>query len=618
MEIESILKAAGFIAIAAAFANILGPRLKIPIPLLLLGFGLLIGLDDTWGLDVHKLGHVFEVIIVLAVGLIVFEGGFAIRFSSLRNVGPIVRNLVLLGLLVTTIFAMFVANVVLGWEIRLAIIFGALITVTGPSVITPLLRSIKVNDRIRTVLSSEGVIIDPFGALLVLVLIQVVVTDAVEVDQGIRNLWPVGFIASRIIIGLVVGLLVGALTYFVTRIVPNIKGLEVLLLIIGAAVGAFAISENLASESGLVAMVVMSLVVGNAAIPHREAFNEGQESISAWLVAIVYVLLAASIDIDSIAGLWPKGFIVVAIVVFVGRPLLVAIATLRSDLGFRERFFLAFVAPRGIVAASLATVAASQLSGRLEHADQLAALVFLVVALTIGIQSVYAGFLARVLKVQPMSIVIAGAGEVGLRAASILKAAGEPVVLIESDEKVAATVEEAGYTVVIGDASEARTLRSAGVEDAKALLIATPNDPVNLLAAQVTRSQLDCANVYVRVNEPKNVEVFQEVGAIPISQTEAVATELAYMVTDPGIFDVLAQVEEDVTVIRVAVTDINAQRPISSNQALLGTLIVLVTRGQSSFIPNGSTELRVGDVVTIFGKHNELASARAALSAGAG
>ena len=127
MEIESILKAAGFIAIAAAFANILGPRLKIPIPLLLLGFGLLIGLDDTWGLDVHKLGHVFEVIIVLAVGLIVFEGGFAIRFSSLRNVGPIVRNLVLLGLLVTTIFAMFVANVVLGWEIRLAIIFLSLI-----------------------------------------------------------------------------------------------------------------------------------------------------------------------------------------------------------------------------------------------------------------------------------------------------------------------------------------------------------------------------------------------------------------------------------------------------------------------------------------------------------
>ena len=98
-------------------------------------------------------------------------------------------------------------------------------------------------------------------------------------------------------------------------LVPNIKGLEVLLLVIGAAVGAFAISENLASESGLVAMVVMSLVVGNAAIPHREAFNEGQESISAWLVAIVYVLLAASIDIDSIAGLWPKGFIVVAIVV---------------------------------------------------------------------------------------------------------------------------------------------------------------------------------------------------------------------------------------------------------------------------------------------------------------
>ena len=609
MEIDVALRAVAAIAAAAALGQIVSRRFPIPLPIFLLAAGLLLGRDGLNVVQTHELEEFVRVVVVIAVALIVFEGGTALRLASLRTLAPVVRNVVLLGLLVTPAVGAVAAWLFLDFDWRMAFLFGALVTVTGPSVITPLLRSFRVDDRLRNILASEGVIIDPLGALLTLFLLEIVLAGTLD-PAG-----PTWWVAERLLIGGGVGAAGALLIWGTSRLVKRLSGREMALLVIGAAVAAFALAESIAHESGLVAMVVMAIAIGNIRLPQRQRVDDLQESVTVWLIASVYVLLAASIRIEDLAGLWPEGLIVVAILALVGRPLLIALSSIRSGLNWREQVFLSAVAPRGVVAASLAgvvAVEASSIAG--SDASRLVAMVFVVILLTIGIQSAYAGTLARFLKVQPMTTVVAGAGEVGRRVATLLAGSGEPVLVVETDDDAVVRAREEGLEVLVGDISDAAVLEQVRLDEAKALLLATPDDARNLLAAQLARSKFNFESVYVRVNDVANLEAFQKLGVVPVSQSEAVASELARMVAGPMFQDVLAQVAEDVTVARVVVTSAAAQREIQGIPELRGTLVVLVTRGGDSVIPNGRTELRLGDIVTIFGSLQDLAAARAGLS----
>ncbi|GAB4330778.1 MAG: cation:proton antiporter [Dehalococcoidia bacterium] len=612
MEIDVALRAAAAIAGAAALGQILTRRLPIPLPVFLLAVGLLLGHDGLGVVETAEIADLARVAVVLAVALIVFEGGTALRLRMLRLLGPTVRNLVVLGLIITPIAGALGAHYFLDFGWRASALFGALVSVTGPSVITPLLQSIRVNERVGATLASEGVIIDPLGALLTLSLLQVAVAESFDPAQ------PAEWVVTRVGVGVASGAAGAFAAFAIARVVQRLSSREVSFLVVGAAVVAFATAESLAHEAGLTAMVVMGIALGNLPIPHREAVNDFQESIVAFLIATVYVLLAASVSLDALWDLWPGGIFVVALLAIVGRPLLVVVSTWRSNLDWRERAFLSAVAPRGVVAASLAAVVAveaGELTGA--RADEFVAMVFVVILLTIGIQSAYAGSLARLLKVQPMTTVVAGAGEVGRRTAALLMGAGEPVRLIDVDGEAAVKAREEGLDVLIGDISDVEVLRRAGVGDAKAFILTTRDDARNLLAAQLARSRLGCEAIYARVNETQNVEAFQSIGVTVVSQAEAVAAQMAHLVAEPVLHNILSMIDEDVSVARVVVTNRMAQRPIQSIPQLRGTLVIMMRRGHLSVIPNGKTELQIGDVVTIFGKVSDLAVARAALETGA-
>lgn len=612
MEIDVALRAAAAIAGAAALGQILTRRLPIPLPVFLLAVGLLLGHDGLSVVETAEIADLTRVAVVLAVALIVFEGGTALRMRMLRLLGPTVRNLVVLGLIITPIVGALGAHYFLDFGWRASALFGALVAVTGPSVITPLLQSIRVNERVGATLASEGVIIDPLGALLTLSLLQVALAESFDPSQ------PAEWVVTRVGVGIACGAAGALVSFAIARVVQRLSSREVSFLVVGAAVVAFAAAESLANEAGLTAMVVMGIALGNLPIPHREAVNDFQESIVAFLIATVYVLLAASVSLDALLDLWPGGLFVVALLAVVGRPLLVLVSTWRSNLNWRERAFLSAVAPRGVVAASLAAVVAveaADLTGA--RADEFVAMVFVVILLTIGIQSAYAGPLARLLKVQPMTTVIAGAGEVGRRAASLLSGAGEPVLLIDVDGEAAVRAREEGLEVFIGDISDVEVLRRAGVGDAKAFILTTRDDAKNLLAAQLARSKLGCENIYARVNETQNVEAFQSIGVTVVSQAEAVAAQMAHLVAEPVLHNILSMIDEDVSVARMVVSNRMAQRPIQSIPQLRGTLVIMMRRGNTSVIPNGKTELQLGDVVTIFGRVSDLAVARAALETGA-
>ena len=609
MDLETGLQATAVIAAAAALGQLVTRRLPIPLPVFLLAAGLLLGRDGLEVVKTSELSDFVGIAVAIAVALIVFEGGTILSVQALRVLAPSVRNLVILGLIITPLVGMFAARLFLDFPWRVAALFGALVAVTGPSVITPLLRSVRVNDRLRAILMGEGVIIDPFGALLTLVLLQVATAESFD-PAG-----PTEWVVSRMTIGVAVGAAGALFVWALPRVVRRMSSREVSMLIIGAAVTAFAVAESIGHESGLTAMVVMGIALGSLQIPHREDFDDFQESIVAFLVAAVYVLLAASVSFESVLDLWPDGLFVVLALVLIGRPLLVLLSTWRSDLTVRERVFLSAVAPRGVVAASLASFVAVDVGGRLGgNTEQFVAIVFVVILLTIAVQSVYAGPLARALKVQPVTTVIAGAGETGRRVAQRLKEAGRPVVLIDSDEEAAVEAREAGFEVVIGDVGKVADLRKAGVDKADSFLLTTGNDDRALLAAQLARTSLGCERVLARVIDPENVQAFRDLGVTVVSPQDAVALELAQLAGASPLSDIMLPVDSDLHVERIVVTNGAAQRPIMNLGALRGTVVIMVRRGGTSVIPTGRTNVQLGDVLTVIGNAIDMERARKGLT----
>lgn len=609
MDIESALQATATVAGGAALAQIVSRRTPIPVPVILMAVGVGLGGDGLGVVDVEAIRPLVELTVILAVALIVFEGGMALNWRLLRVVGPFVRNLVALGLVLTPVVGMLASHFILDFPWRVAALFGALVCVTGPSVITPLLQAIRVNDRIRLTLMGEGIIIDPFGALLTLFLLQLAVAESFD-PAG-----PTRWVVERLSIGIIAGAAGAGAVAGVARLVRRLSSREVSLLTTGGAVVAFATAETVAHESGLVAMVVMGIALGNLHLPHRESISHFQEQVVAFLVASVYILLAAGIQVSSLRALMPEGLLVVAALAVLGRPLVVALAAIGSKLTWRERLFVAAVGPRGVVAASLAGVVAVEAGGRLgAEESEFVAMVFIVIIATIAVQSFYAGPLARTLGVFPMTTVVAGAGGVGRRLAAKLVAQGEEVTLIERDETAVLRAREEGFHVIHGDAGSSDVLRRAGVAHARAFVAALPGDDRSLLAAQLARAHFDCPRVFARVDDPANFAVFEQSGVVVINPDESVATDMATALLSSPQLDALGIPEEGLEAARVTVSNPDAVTTIQSCAALRGVLVVVIRRGRQTLQPNGKTELQIGDQLILLGPAAGLASAREGLS----
>ena len=591
---------------AAALGRIISSRLPIPLPVLLLLAGVALGRDGLNLVKVDDLGELAPLAISLSVALIVFEGGTLVRGTALRQMAPVVRKLVIGGLVFTTLVGMVAAVVLMDFPWRAAALFGALVCVTGPSVIGPLLQAVKVNERLETILMAEGVIIDPFGALLTLFLLQVAVAPSLDATG------PTTWVLARLATGIIAGLLGAAFLQVVPRVVKRLGSREIALLVVATAVLVFSSAQSVADESGITAMVVMGIVSGNLPLPHRDAAQEFQESIVAFLVASVYILLAASVSLQSVADLWPKGFITVAILVVIGRPVLVLFSSFRSGLTWREKAFLCAVAPRGVVAASLASVVAIGVSANFGvDREQFVALVFVVILLTIGIQSGYALPLSRWLRVYPVKTVIAGYGRVGSRVASRLRDSGEDLLIVELEGELAVQGREDGFEVLLGDIAKRETLEKAGVREARALILATGNDDRALLAAGLARTQFAQERIFARVEDPENMTAFEAAGITVVNPQVAVADELAQLAGASPLNGVIAGGDTDVAAARMSVINPAAQGTLQSQSILRGALVVTVKRRRRTVVPTGKTVVLIGDVLTLVGRPEVIEHARA-------
>lgn len=600
------LSALGVIGFSVAVTNMVSRRVRLPPVLIFLVIGAIAGPSVLNLVDPDELGEVFPVVLEVLVAIIVFEGAFSIDVPYLRRVGSVVRNLLTIGLLITFGLAALLAGVldVLPW--RTALLFGALVTVTGPTVISPLVRQVRLNDHVRAVLLGEGVLIDPLGAVFSIVMLDVALSG-LEAD-------PLIFVPTRLLGGAAIGLVGVLAVRLVLRINRAPSPPEATLLLLGMSVATFAVAENLIHESGLAAMAVMGLALAARPIPHGEEVRSFEDDLSKFLVGAIYILAVATVDLDIVLDLWPRGFIVIIGLMVIVRPIAVWASAFRSDLSGRERWYIGLIGPRGVVAAALAAFAGDAL-GPAEGGDVLAALVFLTVFLTVAVQSTYAGPMADLLGVKAMRAIIAGSGAVARRIGRQLADDGYDVTLIDEDADAIARSRAAGLEVEEGDATDIRLLDRLDANEAQLAVGATDSDQSNLLFCQYVRTVSPDVEMFARVSQSGAVDAFQSAGIHTVSSHEAQSQALLELIGAPTITEALLPGSGERRTVSVPVGSGLHGRRVRDLALPERVLVLLIQRNGEDLVPHGNSVLARGDRMLLFGRAEPVSEAREQLIA---
>lgn len=442
-----MIELAGII-IAGILAQWIAWRFKIPAILPLILIGLLVGpvaseflsedgtkwIEPIWnGKEGLFPGDSLFYFVSLAISIILFEGGLTLKTNEIKNVGPVITKLITLGSLVTFFLAAISVHFIfnLSWEI--AFLFSALIIVTGPTVITPILRNIPLKKDLSAVLKWEGILIDPIGAL-----VAVLVFEFISVGSG-EEFTKTAFIEFGKIV--LFGSSFGFTFAHALNFSINKKWIPHYLLnvfALASVLGVFVLSDSFAHESGLLAVVVMGMVLGNSNSAYLKELLYFKESLSILLISILFILLAANINIEDLLLIYNwKTTVLFALVVFVIRPLAVYLSARKSSLKLNEKLFISWVGPRGIVAAGIASLFGSKLvKSGVDGAEYITPLVFMIVLGTVLLNATTARLFAKIVGVflkKSEGILIVGASKVSCLIASYLEKNDRHVVLIDSN-----------------------------------------------------------------------------------------------------------------------------------------------------------------------------------------
>ena len=500
---------------AGIVAQALATHLRLPGIVLLLAAGVLLGPDGANIIQPDKVGPALQTLVGYAVAIILFEGGMNLNLSRLRRESTVIRRLITYGALITGIGGTITARLVMGWSWQLSLLFGTLVIVTGPTVINPLLRRIKIKRSIETILEAEGVLIDPIGAIIALVALEAIIHPL----QG--PFWSsVLSFALRLGSGAVIGFAGGMLIVLILRPRKLIPENLINVFVLSAVLALYHLSNALQPESGIGAVTVAGLAVGNFSNRVLRELMEFKEQLTMMLIGMLFVLLAADVRISEIQQLGIPGLITVGILMLVIRPINIWACTFGSDISANEKAFMSWLAPRGIVAAAVASLFALSLNDAgLAGGTELRAMVFLVIAATVLLQGMSGGLVARQFGVKRLSnngYAILGANEVGRMLGLALQEGGERVIIVDSNPGASNAAEGDGLKAVFGNAFEENIIQRARLEDMAACIGLTPNEEVNLLFARMAGKDLKVSRLYVTLLPDKGhvtPEMIHEIGA---------------------------------------------------------------------------------------------------------
>ncbi len=492
---ETIVLSIAAIGALALACQWLAWWVKLPAILFLLLAGIVAGPVSGWINPDLLFGDLLFPVVSLSVAVILFEGALTLKFHEIKGLESIVRRMVSIGMLATCAVTTIATYSLLDVSFQLALLFGALTVVTGPTVIVPLLRTVRPTAHLSNVLRWEGIVIDPIGALLAVLVYEFIISGSGGTAWGHTFV----LFAELLLTGLLLGALAGYLLGIMLRrhwLPEYLRNMATLMIVFGV----FAFSNHIRAESGLLTVTVMGIWLANMKHVEVEDILDFKETLSIVLISGLFIILAARVDFEQVKQLGWGALGILLIMQFVARPLKVLISTWGSSLNWRERVMLSWIAPRGIVAAAVAALFSLQLQQRgFEQADFLVPMTFIVIIGTVSLQSTTARLVANWLGVaepEPKGFLIVGANSLAREIAKALHKHEVHVLLADTSWNNVRNAMMDNLPTFFGNVVSEYADRRLDLVGIGQLLALSSVREENALAAIRYRTEFSSANIY--------------------------------------------------------------------------------------------------------------------------
>jgi len=476
-------------------------RVKVPAIVFLLIVGIIAGPLAGWLDPDALLGRFMFPFISLSVAVILFEGSLTLKFHEVLGLEKVIQRMVTLGLAVTWVITALAARLFVGFSWEVSFLFGAVTVVTGPTVIVPMLRTVRPTAAVANILRWEGILIDPIGAMLAVLVFEFIVAGGGGAGLG------TGFLIFGKII--LVGALIGAGAGHVFGVILRRHWLPLYLHNVTAlafVLAAYAASNRLEPESGLLTVTVMGVWLANMKRVDLEEILDFKESLSILLISVLFIILAARIDLTAFATLGWSALFVFAAIQFLARPLNAQVAALDSKLTWPERHILAWIAPRGIVAAAISALFALRLEALgFPEARLMVPLTFLVIIATVLLQSLTARPIAKWLGVaepEPRGLLIIGANAVATAIAKELMENNFPVLVADNHWQGIVNARMDGLPTYYGNPNSEHAERNLNLVGIGGMLALTPSEDLNALSVEHYRLEFGPNHVFALRTKP--------------------------------------------------------------------------------------------------------------------
>jgi NhaP-type Na+/H+ or K+/H+ antiporter len=502
---NGLLLGIGLVLTLAVGSQLLARVLRLPAIVVLLPVGFVAGILTKDVQPSDLLGPLYQPFVSVAVGVILFEAGLRLSFRDVTpRIRPAVVSLVSLGLLITWLTITAVVAVLFGGVgADIPLLIGAILVVSGPTVVLPLLAYIRPARDVRAVLKWEGVLIDPLGALLGVLVFQIVRTGGVS---G----WHPGALLLSLLVGSIVGGIGAGLLWLLLRRIQRLAPRQVVPATLALAVAALVAADVIRDDTGYLATLLMGMFLANQRTIELAPTVEFHETLVQLLIGVLFVMIAASVTPADVSHVLPGALILVAVMVVVIRPVMVALTTWRSSLNQRERAFVAWMAPRGIVAGATASAFGLSLaSANIEGADKILPIVFIAIFGTVVVYGLTGATVGRRLGVagaEGTLVLIVGGHELSSALGAALKQAGVGVRLWAGP-----AAQPAAHAAGL-DAHRGRMLvdslnREAELEEVTDVMLLSRSDDFNALAATELRGDLGHGHVYLIAPDPDEADL---------------------------------------------------------------------------------------------------------------
>jgi CPA1 family monovalent cation:H+ antiporter len=491
---------------------------KLPAIVFLLLSGIVLG-PMTGFLNPEQLfGDLLFPFVSLAVAIILFEGSLTLKFDEIKGLQKVVRNMLTIGVLIAWVTITLGTHYIVGFAWDLSVLFGALMVVTGPTVIVPMLRTVRPNAKIANILRWEGIVIDPLGAILAVLIFEIILTMQLQGNISVAH--TIYMFAKTLFIGSAIGVGFGYVFGLVLRkhLLPEYLHNVATLILVFAS---FTLANELSEESGLLTVTVMGIWLANMKSVPVDDILDFKESLSILLISGLFILLAARLDFSQFEKLGWSAVLLFLFLQFFARPFKVFIATIKSDLTWQEKVMISWIGPRGIVAAAVTALFALRLQEiGVAGAELLVPLAFSIIIGTVLLQGASSRFIANKLGVSvpdDTGYLIIGANPVARTVAKALTEAGFKALVSDASWTHIKAARMEGLDTYYGNPVSEHADRHLDLIGLGSMLTLTPQKELNALAAQYYKTEFSRRNIYYLSTEIIDKDSAEQVSRTALS-----------------------------------------------------------------------------------------------------